>query len=208
LRSLGSLALEEGDYPAARAWLSQALTTYPEFDRHGFMHGLAVSAALAAAEGQPAAALRLAGAATALSRRTGILIQHSDRGRYERWVATAREALETDAAADAWAEGQQMGLDRAIAYALALFGPVPKAGYTSDEPLSLRIPDQLTARQMEVAGLIAMGLTNHQIADRLVVTDRAVAAHVERILDKLGFGSRAQIAVWASEHGLLATHSE
>ena len=55
--------------------------------------------------------------------------------------------------------------------------------------------------------LIAQGLTSHQIAERLVVTERTAAAHVERILDKLGVSSRAQIAVWVSEHGLLATRS-
>ena len=46
-----------------------------------------------------------------------------------------------------------------------------------------------------------------QIAERLVVAERAAAAHVEHILDKLGVGSRAQIAVWASEHGSLAKQS-
>jgi len=58
-----------------------------------------------------------------------------------------------------------------------------------------------------VAELVARGLTNRQIADRLVVTERTAAAHVEHILDKLGVASRAQIAVWASERGLLTTRS-
>jgi len=45
------------------------------------------------------------------------------------------------------------------------------------------------------------------IAERLIVTERAAAAHVENILDKLGISSRAQIAVWASEHGPLTARS-
>jgi non-specific serine/threonine protein kinase len=57
---------------------------------------------------------------------------------------------------------------------------------------------------LEVAVLVAQGLTNRQIAERLVVTERAAAAHVEHILNKLGVGSRTQIAVWISERGLLA----
>jgi DNA-binding NarL/FixJ family response regulator len=66
----------------------------------------------------------------------------------------------------------------------------------------VRLATPLTAREQEVAALLARGLTNRQIAVRLVVTDRTVAAHVEHILDKLSFTSRTQIGVWASEHGL------
>jgi non-specific serine/threonine protein kinase len=198
-RRLGSLALDQGDYSAARAWLSQALTSCPEFDRLGFVHGLAAFAALAAAEGQPEVALRLAGATTALSQRTGILLQHSDRGRYERWLATARQALDEEVAAATWAEGQQLRLDQAITYVLAPHELVARTVGTAANP---RAGHTLTLRQREVAALIAQGLTNRQIAERLSFTERAAAAHVERIMNKLGVGSRAQIAVWASEHGL------
>ena len=55
----------------------------------------------------------------------------------------------------------------------------------------------------EVATLIARGLTNRQIAEELVVTERTVAAHVEHILNKLDFASRTQIGVWAAEQRLL-----
>ena len=64
-------------------------------------------------------------------------------------------------------------------------------------------PALLTARQHEVAALIARGLTNRQIAFRLVVAERTVDAHVERILRKLGFASRAQIAAWVARHRLI-----
>jgi len=53
-----------------------------------------------------------------------------------------------------------------------------------------------------VAALLADGLTNRQIAERLVVTERTVAAHIEHILDKLGFASRHQVATWAAENRL------
>ena len=60
----------------------------------------------------------------------------------------------------------------------------------------------LTAREREVAALIALGKTSREIADLLVVSERTAEGHVSNILGKLGFTSRAQIAVWAVERGL------
>lgn len=54
----------------------------------------------------------------------------------------------------------------------------------------------LTPRQREVAALIADGLTNRQIAERLYITERSAESHVERIRDRLAFRSRSQIAAW------------
>lgn len=65
---------------------------------------------------------------------------------------------------------------------------------------------QLTAREREVAALVARGLTNRQIAEDLVISERTVAAHLEHILTKLDFASRTQVGVWAAEHGLLQPH--
>jgi len=60
----------------------------------------------------------------------------------------------------------------------------------------------LTAREREVAALVAQGKTSREIADLLVVSERTAEGHVSNILGKLGFTSRAQIAVWAVERGL------
>jgi DNA-binding CsgD family transcriptional regulator len=62
--------------------------------------------------------------------------------------------------------------------------------------LRRRASPALTPRQREVAALVADGLTNRQIADRLVITERSAESHVERIRERLGFRSRAQIAAW------------
>ncbi len=59
--------------------------------------------------------------------------------------------------------------------------------------------DGLTAREREVAMLIAHGKTNREIADTLVVSPRTVDNHVANVLSKLGFASRAQIAAWAAK---------
>jgi non-specific serine/threonine protein kinase len=61
----------------------------------------------------------------------------------------------------------------------------------------------LTEREREVAALIAQGKSNRALADELVVSERTIGTHVENILSKLGFTSRAQIAVWAVEKGLV-----
>jgi DNA-binding NarL/FixJ family response regulator len=61
----------------------------------------------------------------------------------------------------------------------------------------------LTARQLEVARLIARGYTNVQIAESLVVTPGTVANHVAHLLDRLGFDRRAQVASWVVQQGLL-----
>ncbi|WP_202400100.1 LuxR C-terminal-related transcriptional regulator [Rhodococcus rhodochrous] len=58
----------------------------------------------------------------------------------------------------------------------------------------------LTKREQEIAGLVAGGLSNRAIADRLVISRRTVDGHVERILDKLGVHSRTQVVSWLHGH--------
>lgn len=64
---------------------------------------------------------------------------------------------------------------------------------------------KLTRRQQEVASCLAEGLTNEQIARRLVLTPGTVANHVEHILRRLDLTSRTQVGVWAVEHGLYSS---
>jgi len=59
---------------------------------------------------------------------------------------------------------------------------------------------RLTRREAEIAGFAARGLTNKDIAAALVISQRTVEAHIDHILGKLGFSSRAQIAAWVAEH--------
>lgn len=68
-----------------------------------------------------------------------------------------------------------------------------------------RVPKRFTAtltpRQLQVADLVAHGLSNRNIGERLVITERSAESHVERIRDRLGFRNRAQIAAWyVTEH--------
>ena len=64
---------------------------------------------------------------------------------------------------------------------------------------------QLSRRESEVAELVRQGLSNREIAGRLFVSERTVEGHVRQIHNKLGFGSRAQIAAWMAEGGKSTT---
>jgi predicted ATPase/class 3 adenylate cyclase/DNA-binding CsgD family transcriptional regulator len=70
-------------------------------------------------------------------------------------------------------------------------------------PTAESAADPLTAREREVAALIARGYSNRAIAEELVIGLRTAETHVEHILGKLGFMARAQIGAWAAERGLV-----
>jgi DNA-binding NarL/FixJ family response regulator len=65
-------------------------------------------------------------------------------------------------------------------------------------------PAGLTPREAEVLGLIARGLPNKQIAQRLFIAEKTVGNHVEHIYSKIGVSNRAAASLFATEHGLLA----
>jgi DNA-binding CsgD family transcriptional regulator len=65
-------------------------------------------------------------------------------------------------------------------------------------------PDSLTPREREVAALLAEGLSNAQLAERLYISPRTAAVHVSNILAKLGMASRTEVAAWAASGGLTA----
>jgi len=66
-----------------------------------------------------------------------------------------------------------------------------------------RADGELTAREREVSALIAEGLTNSQLAERLFISPKTAAVHVSNILMKLGLSSRAEVAAWAVRHGVV-----
>ena len=87
---------------------------------------------------------------------------------------------------------------RTLMAAVATREPAPPAA-ASQAPAP---PDDLTEREFEVLRLIAAGLNNRQIADRLVISEKTVKTHVSSILGKLHVEDRTQAAVYALRHGL------
>jgi DNA-binding NarL/FixJ family response regulator len=90
-------------------------------------------------------------------------------------------------------------VEQAVALALSPLPAVVGAASAATPTPS----DRLTAREREVAALVARGLTNRQIADALIVSQRTAESHVANSLGKLGLGSRAQLAAWAIAQGLV-----
>ena len=72
-------------------------------------------------------------------------------------------------------------------------------------PVAAEPPAGLTAREVEVLQLVAAGCSNREIGERLVISRRTAEHHVQHVYAKLGTSSRASAALFAMEHGLLAT---
>ncbi len=66
----------------------------------------------------------------------------------------------------------------------------------------------LTERELEVLKYIAMGLTNNQIADKMMITHHTVKAHIASILEKYGVNNRLGAAMYAIEHGIFNLHQD
>ncbi len=215
---LGELALDQGRYAEARSRLEAGLAIYQTLGARTRLPGVLEGfAALAAARGQSAGALRLAGAAAAL--RDAIAARPSPRE--STWLCRglepARVSLGERASTEQWELGRAASLEQAIAEALGEDAHEPNvasrdAGTGKAAPATAPRqpsdpPDErsgpLSPREREVAILIGRGRTNREIAEALVISERTAETHVTHVLGKLGFRSRAQVAVWAMEHGLL-----
>ncbi|MFG3441354.1 ATP-binding protein [Nonomuraea sp. NPDC047897] len=105
---------------------------------------------------------------------------------------TAREALGARKFDAAVRKGAGLTAGEALEYAMRPGLPAPEPGHEASP---------LTPREMEIAGLVAQGMSNKAIAATLVIAQRTAEGHVEHILSKLGFTSRVQIAAWVSRQG-------
>jgi non-specific serine/threonine protein kinase len=212
LSIIGNLVLLQGDVARAETLQRESLALRQAIDDTvGLGRCLDSLGWVASARGQPVRAARLFGAAEALRERTGAAPHLPWRREHERWVTAAWAALDETAFSAAWAEGRALTLDGVLADLES------DAGQATDEPSTVETPGAsvrrrsppaprpggLSPREMEVTRLIAQGHTNRAIAEALVIAEWTVDTHVRHILGKLGYRSRAQVAAWASEHGLV-----
>jgi predicted ATPase/DNA-binding CsgD family transcriptional regulator/Tfp pilus assembly protein PilF len=201
LAGIGWVMLAAGDLGGAAASLSQSLQLSVETgQRLGIARGLDAMAALAAASGEPEIAVRLEGASGPLRDAVGPARSSSAQQRLDAVLAAARSMAGAQNAQHLLAEGSRMPVHEAVSLALALADKV--AILAPGIPVREAPPEQiLTAREREIADLIARGLSNRAIATELVISPATAARHVANIFAKLGVTSRAQVAAWTAEHG-------
>jgi non-specific serine/threonine protein kinase len=167
------------------------------YDRLGIAHCVEALAWFAASDDRHPRAALLLGAAQSLRQAIGVSIGGFAHlvGFHERAEAQVRQALGAAKFRKQHNAGRALPMDGALAAAL----DEPQADQAVETEGNDAGPAVLTRREREVAGLVAAGMTNREIAEKLVVSRRTAESHVEHILVKLGFTSRAQIAAWHTE---------
>jgi predicted ATPase/DNA-binding CsgD family transcriptional regulator len=205
LRALGRLALRQGEAGRARALLEESAALHRRlpcrYDLALALDGLAIACA---ADGAAERAARLFGGAQALRDAISVPIIPADQAEHDQYLAATQAALGDAAFAAAWTAGQTLPPD-------ALLGEESGAGAESTgapaanggNGARLAHPAGLTAREIEVLRLVAGGLTDAQVAERLTLSPRTVSSHLYSIYSKLGVTSRTAATRFALEHALL-----
>jgi predicted ATPase/DNA-binding NarL/FixJ family response regulator len=189
---LATVARRQGDRAAAREHLREGLAWLQAHQATAeALVGIEEAAVLALDDRDPTRAATLLAAATALRDATAITPSTAVRHVRDTAVDQARDAMDARRFRAAWARGRGMSLGDVVAFLELADGAMNGA-------TRRRVPHgpDLTPRERDIAALVAEGLTNPQIAERLVISTGTARIHVERILGKLGLTSRVQIATW------------
>jgi predicted ATPase/DNA-binding CsgD family transcriptional regulator len=198
LWAMGAAAWRRGDLDRATGLQQQSLRVRARGnDRMGPAFCVEVLAWIAASGRRYERAAVLLGAATGLWQSMGMsLDSHRPMAGYQRdCERQARQALGEAAFQAAYHRGRELPAADVLAYALQQ--PPEKPPEKPPVPaVSEGAP--LTPRELQVARLIAAGRSNKDIAAELVISQRTAENHVEHILTKLGFTSRAQVAAWVA----------
>jgi non-specific serine/threonine protein kinase len=204
------VALQRGDFEQMRRLLGESISVRLEIgDRSGIAWCLEKLAQAILVQMRAVSeperlsgyrqTVRILGAAAGLRAPVGSVIDPADEPAYARNLALLRTTLGDEAFASAWDRGEAMPLEAVIAEALA----EPEM---ADAPAPMPEPTEdfagLTPRERETAVLIAQGKSNREIAEAMTVRLKTIETYVTRILNKLGFESRVQIAVWVVEKGV------
>jgi DNA-binding CsgD family transcriptional regulator/tetratricopeptide (TPR) repeat protein len=207
LDTLAWAALLSGESERAKALFEENVTIFKELgDKANLSWSLEGLACVAGAKGEVLRAGRLFGAADALLDAIGSRLGPGDIAMRAPYRARVRLRLGEEAWEEAVAEGRAMGLDQAIVYALSEEEPsaTPPSSATGQpsSPSAPEHPAGLTSREIEVLELVATGMTNAQVAERLFVSPRTVHRHLNSIYHKLEVSSRTAATRFALEHGL------
>ena len=188
LYGLAFLNLQRGDLALATTQALQSLTLCVELgDTRGSTYALEALGCIAVAEGQAHRAARLFGAAGVLREPVGDFASATLQAAREGALLTVATRLGEREFAAASAEGRRLSFDQAVSLARGAEGTERgRAG--------------LSSREREVAQLVARGLSNREIADALVLTERTVESHLTHIFTKLGLRSRSQLTAWTLDH--------
>jgi len=204
--ALGLLAWHRGDLDLATDVQQGSLRLRDSrHDRLGVTDCLETLAWTAASARQHERAAVLLGAAAGLRRSMALTLESQRHlaGYHADCELQARQALGEAAFQAACDRGLRLPDEDALGYALQQSpaldkppAPTSPASALLSPPTSPASAPPLTRRETQVARLVAEGQSNREIAARLVISQRTAEGHVEHILTKLGFTSRAQIAAW------------
>src|SRR5215472_15352693 len=158
-------------------------------DRSGAPLSIEFLAWIASAEGRAERAACLFGASKATWGAWPATLPEPFQTARTKAETAARDRLGEKAYAAAFGRGAQMNFADAIVYALE---EKPSARTRQSS-----VREGLSRRELEIAALVAEGLSNKQIAARLVIGQRTAETHIENIMNKLGVNTRAQVAAWA-----------
>jgi len=207
LWAVGIQACRRGDLMRATEAERHSIRLRRSLDnRYGIALNLDVLAWTATADGDGERAARLFGAAQAIMQAVGAASVSTGptAALHDEYEKAAREAVGDNGFARAFQHGLRLSFDEAVAYALG------ESTQSRVQPSATRrataVPGSLTRREREVAELIMQGLSNKQIADTLVMSQRTAEGHVEHILAKLSFTTRAQVAAWVAEQRATPGH--
>jgi predicted ATPase/DNA-binding CsgD family transcriptional regulator len=211
LHNLAHVYLHDGDHPRAGALLDEALDLYRVLgNRLGTAMCVAALSGVAIRQGEAQRAARLLGAAQALLESVGALLDPADVMEYRHNEDAARARLGEAAFLAAWAEGHAMTPEQVTAIEgvvdVEAQTGVPEKGApegSGSVPPAYAGASGLSARELDVLRLVAEGLSDADVAMRLVLSPHTVRAHLRNIYSKIGVASRSAATRYAADHNLL-----
>jgi predicted ATPase/DNA-binding CsgD family transcriptional regulator len=199
---MGQVAQAQGNLEHAQASIQEGLATCKEAgDYWGVIKALVGSAGVAVRRSEPERAARLLGAVEMRRNTIGATLEVVDQLEYGRNITATQAALSAQQFSQAWEQGQAMSLEDAINYGQEKV----EALHEASTPQGALSPAGLTRREIEVLRFIAVGKSNQQIAEELVLSIRTVERHTYNIYAKIGVSgstARAAATAYAFSHGL------